>query len=120
MTDLGLGERLEQRGAIDEALAAWLRPQPAKAAEAELLRADIPAAALANSLDLVDNDHLKQRGFWETHTAGVLPGLPWRASFGRKSGDAPALGADTEAVLEEVLGLSPREIAGLSRSGALG
>jgi crotonobetainyl-CoA:carnitine CoA-transferase CaiB-like acyl-CoA transferase len=120
MTNLGFGERLKRRGAIEETLAAWLRPQPAKTAEAELVRAGIPAAALAKSVDLVDNDHLKQRGFWEAHGAGVLPGLPWRASFGRKSGDAPELGADTETVIEEMLGLSPREIAGLSRSGALG
>jgi crotonobetainyl-CoA:carnitine CoA-transferase CaiB-like acyl-CoA transferase len=120
MADLRPSERLERRGAIDQVLAAWLRRQPAKAAEAELLRAGIPAAVLANSLDLVDNDHLKQRGFWEAHAAGVLPGLPWRASFGRKSGAAPELGADTEAVLDKVLGLSPREIAGLRQSGALG
>ena len=29
----------------------------------------------------------------------MLPGLPWRASFGRVSGPAPGLGADTDAVL---------------------
>jgi crotonobetainyl-CoA:carnitine CoA-transferase CaiB-like acyl-CoA transferase len=120
MADFGLSERLERRGVIDDALAVWLRRQPAKTAEAELLRAGIPAAALASSLDLVNSDHLNQRGFWEAHDTGALPGLPWRASFGRKSGDAPELGADTETVLEEVLCLSPDEIAALRRSGALG
>src|SRR5215471_3141869 len=120
MAGFGFGELAARRGAIDDALAAWLRPQPAKTAEAELLRACVPAAALASSLDLVNSDHLKQRGFWDAHDNGVLPGLPWRASFGRKSGDAPRLGADTETVIEEVLGLSPDEIAALRRSGALG
>ena len=120
MAGFGFSERLERRRAIDRALAVWLRRQPAKTAEAELLRAGIPAAALASSLDLVNSDHLKQRGFWKAHDTGVLPGLPWHASFGRKSGDAPELGADTETVLEEVLGLSPDEIAALRRSGALG
>jgi crotonobetainyl-CoA:carnitine CoA-transferase CaiB-like acyl-CoA transferase len=120
MAGFGFSERLEQRGAIDHALAVWLRRQPAKTTEAELLRAGIPAAALASSRDLVDSDHLKQRGFWDAHDTGVLPGLPWRASFERRSGDAPKLGADTETVLEEVLGLSPDEIAALRRSGALG
>jgi crotonobetainyl-CoA:carnitine CoA-transferase CaiB-like acyl-CoA transferase len=120
MAGFGFSERLERRGAIDDALAVWLSRQPAKTAEAELLRAGIPAAALASSLDLVNSDHLKQRGFWEAHDTGVLPGLPWRASFGRKSGDAPELGADTETVLEEVPCLSPDEIAALRKSGALG
>jgi crotonobetainyl-CoA:carnitine CoA-transferase CaiB-like acyl-CoA transferase len=120
MTELGFGERRQRRASIDRALAAWLRPKPAAAAEAVLLRAGIPAAALASSRDLVSSDHLKQRGFWDTHAAGVLPGLPWRASFGRVSGPAPQLGADTETVLREVLALSADEIAALHRSGALG
>ena len=50
----------------------------------------------------------------------MLPGLPWNASFGRKSGPAPELGADTDAVLTEVLDLSPDEISALRRLGALG
>ena len=120
MAGFGFGERAARRGAIDDALAVWLRRQPAKTAESELLRAGIPAAALASSSDLVNSDHLDQRGFWEAHNTGVLPGLPWRASFKRKSGDAPKLGADTETVLEEVLGVSPDGIAALRRSGALG
>jgi len=117
---LAFRERAEHKAAIDEALAAWLCPRPARAAEAELLRAGIPAAALATSLDLVESDHLKARGFWEAHGAGVLPGLPWRASFGRMSGAAPRLAADTEAVLEDVLGRSRNEIGALRRAGALG
>jgi crotonobetainyl-CoA:carnitine CoA-transferase CaiB-like acyl-CoA transferase len=101
-------------------LAAWLHLKPAAAAEAVLLRAGIPAAALANSRDLVTSNHLKERGFWEPHRAGTLPGLPWQASFGRMSGPAPELGADTETVLRDVLDLSPDEVAALHRSGALG
>ena len=64
--------------------------------------------------------HLAARGFWETHGAGVLPGLPWRASFGRTTGPAPGLGADADQVLADVLGLSPDRIAELRTSGALG
>jgi crotonobetainyl-CoA:carnitine CoA-transferase CaiB-like acyl-CoA transferase len=68
----------------------------------------------------VDSDHLRERGFWGLHDAGVLPGLPWHASFGRSAGVAPQLGADTDAVLAAVLGLSPAEIAALRKSGAFG
>ena len=85
-------------------LADWARTQDAKAAAAKLLRAGIPSAALASSVDLVRDAHLCERGFWDVHEGGVLPGLPWRASFGRRTGPAPALGADTEQVLREMLG----------------
>jgi crotonobetainyl-CoA:carnitine CoA-transferase CaiB-like acyl-CoA transferase len=119
MAGLGFRDRMERRAEIDDRLAAWLRRRGAEAAADELLRAGIPAAALATSLDLVKNDHLCERGFWDPHDGGVLPGLPWHASFGRISGLAPPLGADTETVLDEVLGLPADEIAALRRSGAL-
>jgi benzylsuccinate CoA-transferase BbsF subunit len=120
MADLGFRERIVQRAPIDDALAAWLRPRAAKAAAADLLAAGISAAALATSRDLVGGEHLRERGFWEAHGAGVLPGLPWCASFGRTSGTAPELGADTDAVLQEVLEMSSEQIAALRQSGALG
>ena len=73
----------------------WARPRRAEAAAAELIRAGVPAAALATSRDLVDSPHLRARGFWEEHGDGVLPGLPWRASFGRASGTGARLSAPT-------------------------
>ncbi len=66
-------------------------------------------AALANALDLVRSEHLRARGFWDPHERGVLPGLPWRASFPRQTGPARPLGADTDSVLRDVLGLSAPE-----------
>jgi crotonobetainyl-CoA:carnitine CoA-transferase CaiB-like acyl-CoA transferase len=120
MAGLTFDGRLDRRDEIDKALSAWLRPQTAKTAEVALLRAGIPSATLANALDLVDSGHLQERGFWERHGAGVLPSLPWRASFGRKLGEAPELGGDTDSVLTEVLGLSPAELTELRKSGALG
>jgi crotonobetainyl-CoA:carnitine CoA-transferase CaiB-like acyl-CoA transferase len=120
LAGLALRERMAQRAAIDAALSAWLHVQAAPDAAASLLRAGIPAAALATSRDLVESCHVRTRGFWEPHGAGVLPGLPWRASFGRQSGTAPELGADTDAVLADVLGLSGDDVAALRRSTALG
>jgi crotonobetainyl-CoA:carnitine CoA-transferase CaiB-like acyl-CoA transferase len=117
---LGFRQRIERSVEIDDALAAWLRPRPAEAAARQLLGAGIPAATLATSRDLVNSDHLRQRGFWDPHDGGVLPGLPWHASFGQTCSSAPELGADTETILYKVLGLPPDEIAALRRSGALG
>jgi crotonobetainyl-CoA:carnitine CoA-transferase CaiB-like acyl-CoA transferase len=120
MAGYGFRQRIEQRAVIDDALAIWLRPQSAMPIAADLTRACIPAAALANSVDLVSSEHLKQRGFWDRHGAGVLPGLPWHASFGRTSGPAPQLGADTDRVLAEVLGYSRDQIVALRNTGAFG
>ena len=58
--------------------AAWLRPQRAPDAAAALVRAGIPAAALATSRDLVESAHLR--------APGVL-GTAWR---GRAAGPAVA------------------------------
>ncbi len=120
MTGYGFGERGSQQVAIDDALGVWARPRAASAIADELVRVGVPAAALASSPDLLNSDHLNERNFWEAHGGGMLPGLPWRASFGRNSGTAPELGADTDPVLREVLDLSSDEIGALRRSGALG
>ena len=120
LAGLGSPERRARRRDIDAALAAWARPLQAAEAAAELIRAGIPAASLAASRDLVDSPHLRARGFWDRHDRGVLPGLPWRASFGRAAGPAPRLGADTDAVLREIANLCPEDIAALRQSGAFG
>ena len=120
MAELAFSARVESRAVIDAVLGAWLAQCNAPEVEADLLRTGVPAAALASSVDLVASAHLHARGFWETRGQGVLPGLPWRASFGRASGPAPGLGADTEAVLRELLGLDSESIASLRRAGSLG
>jgi crotonobetainyl-CoA:carnitine CoA-transferase CaiB-like acyl-CoA transferase len=120
MPGLDLAARRAQASAIDDALTTWTRDRPAQAAAAILMQVGIPAAALARSRDLVEDAHLRARGFWDADGAGVLPGLPWRASFGRVSGDAPGPGANTEMILAEVLELSSAEIAALRTEGALG
>jgi crotonobetainyl-CoA:carnitine CoA-transferase CaiB-like acyl-CoA transferase len=120
MAELGATERPAGREAIDATLSDWTRSRDARATADLLMGAGIPAAALATSRDLVESSHLRARGFWDTDGAGVLPGLPWRASFGRAVGPAPGLGADTETVLQEVLDLSPAQIAALRATGALG
>jgi benzylsuccinate CoA-transferase BbsF subunit len=120
MADLSFTQRVDERNAIDAALAAWAASQSARDAAEALRRVRVPAAALARSGDLVKSPHLAARGFWDKHGDGVVPGLPWRASFGRTIGPAPGLGVDSEQVLAEVLGLSQERIAALRASGVLG
>ena len=120
MATLELDQRIGADRVIDAALTAWAGSRSAPAAAEALLEAGIPAAALARYGDLVKSPHLAARDFWDGHGAGVLPGLPWRASFGRTTGPAPELGADCDHVLANVLGLSQERIAELRTSGALG
>lgn len=117
---LDLSGRLAAERAIDAALAAWAGARSAFPAAQILLKAGIPAAALARHDDLVKSPHLAARAFWDRHGAGVLPGLPWRASFGRTTAPAPELGADSDHVLTDVLGLPRERIGDLRNSGALG
>jgi crotonobetainyl-CoA:carnitine CoA-transferase CaiB-like acyl-CoA transferase len=120
MAVLDLRQRIDAQRAIDAALTSWAASRSAATAAGLLLTADIPAAALARYGDLVRSPHLAAREFWDAHGGGVLPGLPWRASFGRATGSAPGLGADCDQVLTDVLGLSQERIADLRTSGTLG
>jgi crotonobetainyl-CoA:carnitine CoA-transferase CaiB-like acyl-CoA transferase len=91
-------------GAPDDWLAVDPAPDaaPGDRDAASFTAAGVAASRLARSADLVGCAHLRARGFWDAFGSGVLPGLPWRASFGRATGPAPDLGADTGAVLREV------------------
>jgi crotonobetainyl-CoA:carnitine CoA-transferase CaiB-like acyl-CoA transferase len=120
MATLDLGQRKDAERTIDAAIVGWAAARSATDAADALLKAGIPAAALARTGDLVKSPHLAARAFWDRHGAGVLPGLPWRASFGRTLAPAPDLGADTGQVLADVLGLAPERIAELRASGVLG
>ena len=104
----------------DDTLAAWCLPRDANQTAALLAQLGIAAAPVVGSFDLVQSAHLRARGFWDTLGSGVVPGLPWRASYGRVTGPAPGLGDHTDAVLREILGLPDDRIAALRANGALG
>ena len=115
-----LRQRQGRIAGIDGILMGWASHCSASEAETVLRDAGVPASALRDSVDLVRDAHLRERRFWDAHDKGVLPGLPWHTGFGRATGPAPGLGADTDAVLRDVLGLTPERIATLRASGALG
>jgi crotonobetainyl-CoA:carnitine CoA-transferase CaiB-like acyl-CoA transferase len=105
---------------ICKVLAQWASERTSLEAQERLLRAGIPAAALATSKNLAESEHLKERGFWEKSGEGTLPGMPWRSNLERVQGHAPALGEHTESVLCSVLGLTPQAIKHWREQGAFG
>jgi crotonobetainyl-CoA:carnitine CoA-transferase CaiB-like acyl-CoA transferase len=118
LSELAVADRRSRLREIDQALSAWCKDQEVAAVAALLIQAGVPAAAVADSRNLLDSPHLHARAFWDSHGSGVLPGLPWRASFGRTSGPAPGLGADTDAVLTELLKMSREAVAALQSAKA--
>jgi crotonobetainyl-CoA:carnitine CoA-transferase CaiB-like acyl-CoA transferase len=98
---------------LDQILAAWTRTQDARELEAALRSRGVAAFKSLNSIDLISDEHLWERGFYYHVTDGKrrsLPivGAPWRMSATPPSINcaAPLLGEHNDYVLGELLGLS--------------
>jgi crotonobetainyl-CoA:carnitine CoA-transferase CaiB-like acyl-CoA transferase len=119
--------RRQTAALVDGALAGWARTMPVDVA-AELLQArGVPAGAVRDGSDLVENDpQLRARGFYvrlRHPVAGSFlhEGVPIRLARtpGSVRAPAPVLGSDTDTVLHEVAGLSPERIEQLRKDGVL-
>lgn len=99
-----------------DSTAAWLE---------KLERAEIPAAPLLTTEQLMRDPHLEAVGFWHScadedgpmRLAGIPTGFS--RTPGAISGPAPKLGADGRAVLAEA-GFAAEEIEALAADGVLG
>jgi formyl-CoA transferase/CoA:oxalate CoA-transferase len=95
--------------------------------EALLLANGIPVGAINSIAQVVEHPQVRARGAlvdMEHPRAGKIQmvGVPVRLSDtpGAVRTPAPMLGEHTDLVLEQMLGLSPAEIADLRRAGAIG
>ncbi|QKW35555.1 CoA transferase [Actinomadura sp. NAK00032] len=112
---------------VDEAVAAWAAGVDVATAVAVLRAAGVPAARVTPARDVLDDEHLRARGFWEhvRHpVAGEFrsTGLPFGSRTvpsGWVRDAAPLFGAHNREVLAE-LGLGEREIAALEEDGIIG
>lgn len=106
---------------IDDAIADWTRTLSPETVMERLQSAGIAAGTVQDGRDLVESDpHLRARSFYsaqEHPLAGTFlhEGIPVRRNSepGSIRRAAPVLGADTDDVLESVLGYSDELIAGL-------
>ncbi len=100
---------------LERGTAAWL---------ASFEAAEIPAAPVNDTADLLQDPHLQATGFFTAHEteAGTLrfPGMPawFSRTPGRITGPAPRLGQDGRAILSEH-GFSEAQIEALIASGAM-
>ena len=118
--------RREAQDVIDERVAAWTSLRDGAEAAAELQAAGVSAMPVMGPLDHLADPQLEQRGLMVDlvhphHGPERQPANPTRMSRTqmRTAQSAPRLGADTDEVLREVLGLDDPAIARLRAAGAL-
>jgi crotonobetainyl-CoA:carnitine CoA-transferase CaiB-like acyl-CoA transferase len=113
---------------LDSALRAYLAGRVDEDAVDELVRAGIPAGVVRRPTVAADSDHLRTRGFYETHehpTIGPVgyPVLPTRFSSWTgpvHARPAPTLGQHNTDVLGHELGIGADKLAELAREGVIG
>jgi formyl-CoA transferase len=115
-------------GVIDQAIADWTRRQQARAAEAALEAAEVPACRLYSIKDCAEDPHFRARAAVQEVEDPLLgrvlhPGAPVRISGHAPEAvvawTGPAVGAHNALVLEELAGLSPAQ-AEAARGGGTG
>jgi crotonobetainyl-CoA:carnitine CoA-transferase CaiB-like acyl-CoA transferase len=119
--------RYHHQDELDEAISAWTKTRtPAEAASA-LQEAGLAASPVASVAELMEDSHLRQRGFFEKTAhpeAGVweMDGVPWRLSLtpAHVRLNAPCFGEHNDYVLRHLLGLSAKEVADLESQGVTG
>ncbi len=119
----GAQSRIAHRKELDEVVEAWTSLRSPGEAMRELQGAGVPAGAVNNMGDLLEDAHYAERGFFldidYSAGVGVHPslGFPWRFSETPASvrRPAPRFAEHTEEVLRELTGLSEDEIGGLVR-----
>lgn len=113
--------RVRHRRELDEVVAAWVGARPSTEVLAAFTGAEAAIAPVYSVADLMTDPHVVARGTFVEVDGVTMPGPA--ARLGRTPGTVRhagrAAGADTEAVLAEVLAEPPRRLRpGVSAPGA--
>jgi crotonobetainyl-CoA:carnitine CoA-transferase CaiB-like acyl-CoA transferase len=118
--------RRKDHDEIDAIIGEWTRTRSQREAAKALQAAGVPAAPVLKIADLMADEHLRARGFWEPVSHAVagtwdIEGPVWRMSRtpAHVRLPAPMFGEHTEWVLGELLGLSSDEISALEAEGVI-
>jgi crotonobetainyl-CoA:carnitine CoA-transferase CaiB-like acyl-CoA transferase len=119
--------RVRHRGDLDRLLAAWTRDQEHRALARRLQEAGVPAGAVLNMKEVLDDPHIRARGFLEAIEGpdfGFLEmnGVAWKMSVtpGGIRLIPPPLAAHNPYAYAEVLGLAAQEIRALEEAALIG
>jgi len=118
--------RVANVDALDGIIGAWSRQHPAAALDAMLVAADIPATLVYTAAEIAADPQFRHRGmvqgvpdplFGTVLQPGVVPRVA--EDPGRIRWPGPPVGAHTEQVLGELLGLDAAAIAALRGEGVV-
>src|ERR687885_2246354 len=118
--------RVRNVGELDRIIGEWTSQFPAAEVDAKLSEADVPSTLVYTAAEIAADPQYRARGmvrdvedplFGRTLHAGIVPHVPDDPGAIRWPG--PAVGAHTDQVLNEVLGLEPAEIGALRQEGAI-
>jgi crotonobetainyl-CoA:carnitine CoA-transferase CaiB-like acyl-CoA transferase len=111
---------------LDSLIATWTRQLPMEEIEARLTQADIPSTQVYSAAECAADPQFLHRGMvrrvddgllGEVLHAGIVPHVPDDPGAIRWTG--PSVGAHTDEVLADRLGLTPAEIAALRAEGVV-
>jgi crotonobetainyl-CoA:carnitine CoA-transferase CaiB-like acyl-CoA transferase len=118
--------RAERKAEVDAMVAAWTRNHTKHEAMEIIGAAGIPAGAVLDTMELYNDKTFEDRGIFQTvqhPVAGPFKMVAWPVRFGGRPPElkpAPLLGADTEAVLTNWLGMDGDQVAGLRAGRVVG
>ena len=117
--------RYENRDELDAVLAPWIAARDKREVMQTLGNAGIPAGAVFDTSELIEDTHLRDRGMFGTVRHAVrgdvtIPGWPVHMSDSHVPLEpSPLLGQDNASVFGELLGCSADELDDLRATGAI-
>ena len=116
--------RVANSDELDRIIGEWTSQHDKREVMEKLIAVGVPAGAVFDTLELQNEPSFETRGFMQTvkHHSGEYKMASWPVRVDGKSvrvKGSPALGQDTEQVLDSWLGLGAAEIKSLRSDGVL-
>jgi formyl-CoA transferase len=114
--------RVEREAEINEIISTWTRQRTKQEAMTQMSSVGVPAGAVLDTNDLVNEPSFYERGILQTmvHGERKMQMPTWPVRFNGVPAEvksAPMLGEHTDEVLSDWLGLDAAAVAGLRKDG---